>query len=59
MAFAYDGWIVATTLGNKIKNSKKNLPLALTIAPLLILAVYLLYFLGIIELLGVETVLAE
>lgn len=59
MAFAYDGWIVATTLGNKIKNSKRNLPLALTIAPLIILVVYLLYFWGIIQLLGVEKVLAE
>lgn len=59
MAFAYDGWIIATTLGNKVKNAKKAMPLALTIAPLIILGIYLSYFLGIINLLGVEKVLAE
>lgn len=59
MAFAYDGWIIATTLGNKVKNAKKAMPLALTIAPLIILGIYLSYFLGIINLLGVEKVLDE
>lgn len=47
MAFSFDGWIVATTIGHEIKNSKKNLPLALLTSPIIILVVYVAYFVGI------------
>ena len=47
VAFAFEGWIVATTLTHKIKNPKKNLPLALMFAPLGILLVYVFYFVGV------------
>lgn len=43
-AFSYDGWSVAPSICHEIKNAKRNLPLALTIAPIMILFVYLLYF---------------
>lgn len=46
-AFAYEGWIVAVTINGEIKDSKKNLPLALTIGATIIFVVYVLYFLGI------------
>ncbi|MDD5936846.1 MAG: APC family permease [Clostridiales bacterium] len=59
IAFSYDGWSVATTICHEIKNSRKNLPLAMIIAPITVLACYLLYFVGITSLVGVETVLKQ
>ncbi len=59
IAFSFDGWIVATSICNEIKNSKRNLPLALTISPLVILLAYVMYFVGITALLGPGTVLEQ
>jgi APA family basic amino acid/polyamine antiporter len=59
IAFSFDGWIVATSIGGEIKNSKRNLPLALTISPLVILLAYILYFVGISALIGPETILEQ
>lgn len=59
IAFSYDGWSVATTVCHEIKNSKRNLPLAMIIAPIVVLICYLLYFVGITSLVGVETVLEQ
>ncbi|SHJ22347.1 APC family permease [Parasporobacterium paucivorans] len=59
IAFSLDGWIVSTSIGHEIKNSKRNFPIALTVAPLVILVVYLLYFVGISSLVGTETIMAE
>lgn len=56
IAFSYDGWIVSTSICHEIKNSKKNLPLALSIAPIGVLIVYLAYFLGISSYLGVDKI---
>lgn len=58
VAFSYDGWSIAPSICHEIKNAKRNLPLALTIAPILILIVYLLYFLGINFLIGPKQILA-
>lgn len=57
IAFSFDGWIVSTTICNEIKNSKRNLPLALIISPIVVLIFYLLYFIGISVLVGPEEVL--
>lgn len=46
-AFAYDGWIVATSINAELKDSKKNLPLALLIGSLIIVVIYILYYLGV------------
>ena len=56
IAFSYDGWIVSTSICHEIKNSKKNLPLALSLAPVGVLIVYLAYFLGVTSFLGAENV---
>lgn len=58
IAFAFDGWIIATSLGHEIKDAKKNLKIALIFAPLFILAIYLLYFVGISMYVGPETVMS-
>jgi len=46
-AFAYEGWIIATSLNAEIKDSKKNLPRALIIGGLIIIATYLFYYIGV------------
>ena len=46
-AFAYEGWIIATSINAEIKDSKKNLPRALTIGGIVIVAAYLFYYLGV------------
>lgn len=57
IAFSFDGWIISTSVAYEIKNSKRNLPLALAISPLLILLLYVLYFVGISSLIGPETIM--
>ena len=57
IAFSFDGWIMATAIGHEIKDSKKNLPKALVMAPLFILGIYLLYFVGISMYVGPETIM--
>lgn len=59
VAFSYDGWIISTSIAHEIRDSKKNLPRALIIAPLIVLALYLCYFLSISTYLGSEVVLAQ
>lgn len=56
--FAFDGWIVATSISHEVKNAKKNIPLALIFSPLLILSIYILYFVGISQLIGTERVMS-
>ena len=46
-AFAYEGWIIATSINAELKDSKKNLPIALTIGSLIIVAVYITYYIGL------------
>lgn len=58
IAFSFDGWIIATSMSHEIKDSKKNLPRALVMAPLFILAIYLLYFVGISMYIGPETIIS-
>lgn len=58
IAFSFDGWIVSTSISHEIKNSQKNLPLALIGAPLFVLAIYILYFVGISTLIGPEQIIA-
>lgn len=57
VAFSFDGWIVSTSICHEIKNSKKNLPIALSVAPIVILLIYVAYFVGISSYLGTDAVL--
>lgn len=47
IAFTFDGWIVVTSVSNEVKNPKKTLPVALTLGVLLTTIIYILYFIGI------------
>jgi len=46
-AFAYEGWIIATSINAEIKDSKRNLPRALIIGGIIIAATYILYYIGV------------
>ena len=46
-AFAYEGWIIATSINSEIKDSKKNLPKAMNLGGIIIVAVYILYYIGV------------
>ncbi len=58
-AFAYEGWIIATSINAELKNPKRNLPLALVIGTLIIMIVYILYFIGLAGGASVETLQAQ
>lgn len=57
-AFAYEGWIFATTINSEIRDSKKNLPRALFFGSIIIISVYVLYFLGLMGVLSVEDIVS-
>lgn len=42
-AFAYEGWILATSMNSEIKDGKKNLPIALVVGAIAATVVYALY----------------
>ena len=46
-AFAYEGWIVATSINAELRDAKKNLPKALLIGATIIMLIYVLYYIGI------------
>jgi APA family basic amino acid/polyamine antiporter len=46
-AFAYEGWIIATSINAELKDAKKNLPRALVGGSILVMAVYIFYFIGV------------
>ena len=45
--FAYEGWIVATSINAELKDPKKNLPLALVIGSIIVVIAYVLYYIGV------------
>ena len=47
VAFAYEGWILATSINAELKDAKKNLPLALVAGSFIVVATYILYYIGI------------
>ena len=47
IAFACEGWILATSINAELKDAKKNLPLALMIGAAVVVATYILYYIGI------------
>ena len=46
-SFAYEGWIIATSINSEIKDSKKNLPKALLWGGIIIVVTYIAYFIGV------------
>ena len=46
-AFAYEGWIIATSINAELKNAKRNLPIALIAGTSIIILTYILYYIGL------------
>ena len=46
-AFAYEGWIIATSINAEIKDAKRNLPIALVAGSVIVVATYILYYIGL------------
>ncbi|MBR5314595.1 MAG: APC family permease [Clostridia bacterium] len=46
-AFAYEGWIIATSINAELKNAKRNLPIALTLGGIIIVVIYIAYYIGL------------
>lgn len=59
LAFAYEGWIIATSINAELKNSKRNLPIALTLGSIIVVAVYVLYYLGICGAISIDELMAS
>lgn len=51
-AFAYEGWVCATAINAELKDSKKNLPRALTFGTIAILLFYIIYYVSLSSFLG-------
>jgi len=47
VAFAYEGWILATSINAELKDAKKNLPIALVLGSFIVVATYILYYIGL------------
>ena len=58
-AFAYEGWIIATSINAELKNAKRNLPLALTFGGIIIVAIYVVYYIGIAGTADIRTLIQE
>jgi APA family basic amino acid/polyamine antiporter len=56
-AFAYEGWIIATSINAELKDAKKNLPLALIIGALFCTIVYCLYIFSMSSVGSVDTII--
>lgn len=59
LAFAFEGWILATAINAELKDAKKNLPLALIFGGIVIVAVFILYYTGICGAISVEELTAS
>ena len=57
--FAYEGWIVATSINAELKNPKKNLPIALVVGSFIVVAAYVLYFVGVAGGASTDVLIAE
>lgn len=58
-SFAYEGWIIATSINAELKNSKKNLPLALTFGTIIIMLLYVTYFIAVTGGASIQTLMSE
>ena len=45
--FAYEGWIIATSINAELVNAKRNLPIALLTGGVIIAVIYVTYYIGV------------
>ncbi len=59
VAFAYEGWILSTSISSELKDAMKNLPLALMIGSFIVVITYVLYYIGISGVASTEELMAS
>lgn len=59
LAFAFEGWICATSIGTELKDSKKNMPRALLIGTVIVAIVYVIYYVGLAGAVESEVMMAS
>lgn len=57
-AFAYEGWILATSINSELKDAKRNLPIALISGCLVTIVIYALYIFAMSSLGSVDTIIS-
>lgn len=57
-AFAYEGWIVATTINAELRDAKRNLPLALISGTFFVMFIYIMYYTGLAGAISINTMLS-
>ena len=58
-AFAYEGWIIATSINAEVTDAKKNLPRALIFGGIIIVAIYVLYYIGVSGAVSTEVLMKD
>jgi APA family basic amino acid/polyamine antiporter len=58
-AFAYEGWIIATTINSEIEDEKKNLPKALILGSIIVVVAYIAYYIGVAGGASVESLIED
>jgi APA family basic amino acid/polyamine antiporter len=58
-AFAYEGWIIATSINAELRDAKRNLPIALVGGSLIIIVIYIIYYIGLAGVSSVDELIAE
>ncbi len=56
-AFAYEGWIIATSINAEIRDAKRTLPKALVTGTITVMLIYMLYYLGLSGVLSNDAIL--
>lgn len=57
-AFAFEGWILATSINSELKNAKRNLPFALIVGALVTIVIYALYIFAMSAVGDVEVIIS-
>lgn len=57
-AFAYEGWIMATSINSELKDAKRNLPIALIFGCVVTTVIYALYIFAMSSLGDIEAIIA-
>lgn len=58
-SFAYEGWIIATSINSEIKDAKKNLPKALILGSSIVIVAYITYFIALSGGASIDTLMSE
>ena len=59
VAFAYEGWILATSINAELRDAKRTLPRALVVGAFIVVATYILYYIGLTGAVTTEELMAS